>query len=279
MAVALSVVCLLASCGRLRDIGEQRFMPREPGVLTVATSLPAPGFWNGDDVDHLSGGFEFGVATRLADRFGLRLRVVDVAFDRLVDGDLGGADLALAQITINEARATKLDFSDAYFVDQAGVVVRPGDEVSDLKTAREQRWAVQRGTTELDLIDEVIRPNSAPVLFDDVVTTIDAVGEGRASAALVDLTTALVSTKGRADVTTAAMFLVDGEIGIAMPMGTANVEVIDAALHAFENEGVLDDLEADFLHPIFEQDPASIPVIRGEMSAAARRSPRGAQLL
>ena len=37
---------------------------RLTGVLTVATNLPAPGFWDGDDVDHLTGGFEWGIATR-----------------------------------------------------------------------------------------------------------------------------------------------------------------------------------------------------------------------
>ena len=47
---------------------------RRRAELTVATSLPAPGFWDGADVDELTGGFEDGIARALADRFDLELR-------------------------------------------------------------------------------------------------------------------------------------------------------------------------------------------------------------
>ena len=63
------------------------FSPSEPGVLMVAASLPAPGFWEGTAAAP-TGGFEHGLALELAERFGLdEVRVVDVPFDRLVTGD------------------------------------------------------------------------------------------------------------------------------------------------------------------------------------------------
>src|SRR3954471_18558430 len=104
LVLAVVAVAAAAACSDSTSIARQDFTPRTPGQLTVATSLPAPGFWDGTAVGELTGGFEDGIARALADRFDLRLEVVDVPFERIVAGDLGGADMALAQITITPAR-------------------------------------------------------------------------------------------------------------------------------------------------------------------------------
>ena len=77
-------------------------------MLTVATTLPAPGFWEGDDVTIVGGGYEWGLARSLADEFDLDLKVIDVPFADIVAGQLEGADMALAQIefTRNAARCS-----------------------------------------------------------------------------------------------------------------------------------------------------------------------------
>jgi polar amino acid transport system substrate-binding protein len=260
--VAVLVSIGVAACTDSRDIAEQEFVPATAGRLTVATTLPAPGFWDGTDAARITGGFEQGIAAALADRFDLRLEVVDVPFDRLVAGDLDGADMALAQITITAERRDHVAFSTPYYMDDAGAVLRAGEELTDLKTAKEQRWAVQRDTVEEGFLDDVVRPDDDPVLVDDPVAAIDAVAEGRVDAALVDLTTALVLTKGRDDVTTGGKFVTDGEIAIALPRGSDNVEVVDAALNALESDRTIHDLRVAFLDPIFAKDPASVPAVR-----------------
>ena len=260
--LALPAIVTLASCGSSEDIAGQRFAPETPGRLTVATSLPAPGFWDGTDVGDLSGGFEYGIARQLAERFDLELDVIDVPFERLVTGELGGADLALAQITITDEREDQVAFSVPYYTDEAGAVLAAGEELTDLETAKEQRWAVQRGTVEAEFLADVVRPDDEPTLFDDAVACIDAVAAGRADAALVDLSTALILTEGRSDVTTGGRFTVDGDLAVALPNESANVEVVDAALRALESDGTLDDLEHEFLAPVFETDPSSVPVVR-----------------
>jgi len=259
VAVAASMA---AACADSTDIAGQEFTPRTPGRLTVATALPAPGFWDGTGVGELTGGFEDGIAQALADRFDLQLDVIDVPFERLVAGDLGGADMALAQITITPAREDVVDFSDPYYLDDAGAVLRAGEELTDLKTAKEQRWAVQRGTVEAELLTDVVRPDTDPVLVDDPVAAVDAVAAGRVDAALVDLSTALVLTKGRPEVTTGGRFVIDGEMAVALPRGSANVEVVDAALHALDTDRTLHDLRQRYLDPAFAKDPAAVPVIR-----------------
>jgi hypothetical protein len=46
------------------------FMSNSPGVLRVATSLPAPGFWNGTNAGAVTGGFEYAIAQKLATAVG-----------------------------------------------------------------------------------------------------------------------------------------------------------------------------------------------------------------
>jgi polar amino acid transport system substrate-binding protein len=252
----------MAACSDSRDIAGQELSPATPGQLTVATSLPAPGFWNGASFDQLTGGFEDGIARALADRFDLRLKVIDVPFERIVAGDLAGADLALAQTTVTAAREGVLEFSTPYYLDDAGAVVDAGEELTDLKTAKERSWAVQRDTVEAELLTDVIRPDTDPVLVDDPVAAVDAVAAGRVDAALVDLSTALVLTKGRTDVTTGGRFETDGEMAIALPRDSANVEVVDAALRALGADRTLRDLRERYLDPAFAKDPSTVPVIR-----------------
>ena len=122
---------VLCGCGSIRADARQEFRPGTDGVLTVATTLPAPGFWDQDASGTVDGGFEFEVATALADRCGLRLDVVDVPFEQFTAGDLGGADLALSQISITDGRADHVDFSTPYHTTSAGVLGPTGTEISD----------------------------------------------------------------------------------------------------------------------------------------------------
>lgn len=161
--VLVSVIVGAAACGDARRIAEQSFTAAKPGTLTVATSLPAPGFWEGEDASDLTGGFEYELARELADRWDLELAVIDVPFDDLVAGDLHGADLALSQITITDDRRRNMTFSTPYYRDDDGVVLPTGEELTDLKTAKELRWGAIVESTQLGLLVDVVRPDSEPV--------------------------------------------------------------------------------------------------------------------
>ena len=138
------LVCALAlaACGG-DDSGSDAggtFTPKQTGLLTVVRSLPAPGFWDGPDVDHLTGGFEWGIATELAKRFGLTVTFVDAPFEQLAAGDLGDADIALAQISTTETRREVMDFSSPYYPSNAGALATEDVELKDLAAALSQGW-------------------------------------------------------------------------------------------------------------------------------------------
>jgi polar amino acid transport system substrate-binding protein len=252
---------LVAACGSdVERVTSQEFAPIEDGVLTVATALPAAGYWEGD-VGEFTGGFEYGVATELAERFDLDLRVVDVPFADIVAGELGDADVALAQVSVTDERRAAVEFSVPYLTDDFGVVTRPGDDFTDLKTAREQRWAVEADTVEAEFLDDVVRPDAAVVVVDDQDAAIDAVADGRVDAALLDLRPALVAAGERDDVTVGARFATSLPIAAVLPLDSPNRELVDAAFRALDNDGTLADLEAEYL-VVEGTTPSQIPVIR-----------------
>lgn len=257
-----AVLLAAAACDDAGQIAGQSFTPVSPGTLTVATALPAPGFWEGDDASRLTGGFEYELARHMADRWGLDLVVVDVPFDDLVAGDLGGADLALSQITVADDRRDRLTFSVPYYRDDDGAVLAAGERITDLKTAREQRWGAIVDSTQLAVLVDVVRPDVEPVPFPDTDTAVEAVASGRVDAVLVDLSTALITTRDRGDLTTGARIVVQGEIAVAMPTDSPNRDVVDAAIRALTSDGTIADLVAEYLTPRFETDPRSVPVIR-----------------
>lgn len=61
-------------------------------------------------------------------------------------------------MTITSSRAEDVDFAVPYFRSEFGIVTRAAIDVPDLKTARDQTWVAQRGTTQVQYIAEVHVP-------------------------------------------------------------------------------------------------------------------------
>src|ERR1700742_4668323 len=61
--------------------------PVKAGTLTVETTLPADGWWNGTTPDSIKSGYEYCMAAELANMAGLKsVTVKNVSFDQLVAG-------------------------------------------------------------------------------------------------------------------------------------------------------------------------------------------------
>ena len=137
--------------------GSANFTPVTEDTLTVVTSLPAPGFWEGDDPSDITGGYEYEIAKALQERLGMGdLEIVNVSFDQLVAGQVGDFDVALSQVTITDERKQVVDFTEPYFESDQGVLVLAGTKVDTVDEARALQWGVQSGTTGADYITDVV---------------------------------------------------------------------------------------------------------------------------
>ncbi len=235
--------------------------PATPGILTVATTLPAPGFWEGDDATIVGGGYEWGLARALADEFDLDLQIIDVPFADLMAGELQGADMAIAQIEVTQERREVLDFSSPYYASDFGVLMTAGETLRDLATARDLRWAVVDGARQQGFIDDTIRPGEPVHVVDDEVAAAEAIKSGEVDAALVDLSSALIRAHDDDVLGVAARFVTGDQYAVALPKDSDNREKVDAALSGFQRDGTLGTLAETWLLPLFSTMPDEVPVI------------------
>ena len=256
---AVVVACLallVASCGGEPSAG-RAFKPVKPGVLTVATGfLPAPGFWEGSPP---RAGLEAALANKLARRLGLaRVDVVQVPFARLAAGDLGGADIAISQLTPTAERERRLDFTTPYLTAPAGVLTRVGTAASDVEGLRGLRWVVSRSSALTPIVERDIRPERAPITVADRSGALRALRAGRADAVMLDLPVALaLAHSDPARLHVLGQVPDDRGLAAALPEGSANHEIVDSAIRRLQADGTIDKLVTRWLGEA-EQD---VPLI------------------
>lgn len=271
--LAGALVAALAACGDDDDdgdeagtteppAGEAEFDPVTEDTLTVVTSLPAPGFWNGDDPNAITGGYEHEIALALQERLGLsELEVVNVSFDQLVAGQVGDFDVALSQVTITEEREEVVDFTEPYFESDQGVLVQADTQVETVEDARALQWGVQSGTTGSDYATDVLQPESEPQVFQDLSAGFAALEAGQVEAFMMDTAIVLgqaAESGGSQEV--AAQFRTGEQYGGILPEGSAgtpNAEAIDVILAELEEDGSLSAFAEEWLGG----DPSAIPVL------------------
>jgi ABC-type amino acid transport substrate-binding protein len=264
-AIAIVLALGVAACGRTGAAGT--FAPRTPDTLTVATAqVPEPGFWSGT-ATHPTGGFEYELARALAAHFGLaRTKVVVVPFAQLVGGDLGGADLALSDITVTSERSQHVSFSSSYLSAPPGILVRPGTQVPDVHAAQALRWAVQGGTTLQSALEETIEPSSPPLVLHHQREALGALRSGRVNAVMIDLPVALAYAREAPHAyAVAAQLPSEAVLAAALPKGSGNVEAVDSALRALNADGTIERLAEEWLHTdVSEGSDEQVPALRTE---------------
>lgn len=254
----------VAGCGDDGDAAGEPFTPAHDGTLTVATAVvPAPGFWDGGDDGPPTRGFEARLAQALADRFGLDdVSVVVVPFADIAGGDLGGADIALTQMTPTEERERDVDFTTPYLTTPPGVLVARDGEGAGARDAEDLqalRWVVVRSTTLAGVVEDRIRPDRTPVEVDDRPTALEQVSGGEADALLLDLAVAQGLAEDRAlGFEVAGQLTGDEGLAVVLPEGSDNREAVDSAVRAFKADGTIDDLVDRWLGG----DADDVPLIR-----------------
>ena len=233
------------------------------GELTVATNLPAPGFWNGDDPGSINGGFEYCMAADIATSLGLdKVKVVNVSFDALVAGQTAGFDIALSQVTITDERAKVVDFSSPYFSADQGVMVNKGTSVANMDEARALSWGVQASTTGQTYLTDVIKPAKEAAVFQDTPSMFAALTAKQIDAVLLDTSIVLgqaAASNGAQEVV--AQFKTGEEYGGIYQKGSPNAAAIDKIISGYASDGTLKKLADKWLVPVFKGDPSSIPYL------------------
>jgi polar amino acid transport system substrate-binding protein len=261
---ATTATTLAAQCGSsVKPAAAANFKPVKADTLSVVTSLPGPGFWEGSDSDptKLKSGYEYDIAKCLQSMFGLKdFSVRNVSFDAIVAGTVTNYDLALSQISITPDRAKVVSFSTPYFESQQGILMKTGKSVSTLAEAKKLNWGVQTSTTAVTLLKNIGVNN--PHSYVDLASAYTALEAGQVDAVLIDTAINLgEAARSNGKFHVVAQFNQPGgpdHYGAILPKGSTNVAAVNAVFSAMNTSGQFKALATKDL----TADPGTIPVIQ-----------------
>jgi polar amino acid transport system substrate-binding protein len=151
------------------------------GTLTTCTDAPYEPF-EFEDPDSPSGysGFDIDLVTAIAETADLDVAVVNTGFDSLTSGAAmaaGTCDMASSAITITEARAENIDFSDPYYDAIQSLLVPADSDIASIDDLTEGvNVGVQTGTTGEEYANENV-PGGTVIAFEgggDLFTALEA---------------------------------------------------------------------------------------------------------
>jgi len=245
-----------------------------PAVLTVATGEPVFPPWMGVgddnfDVPESKTGFEGALVYALAAELGFSDDQVvweRTGFDEVIAPGPKNWDFNIQQYSITEARDQVVDFSVPYYTTRQALVTfatsqfATATSIDDLKDAK---LGAAIGTTSLDFVEDVIKPNTEVAVYDENVGAEAAMIAGQIEGLVVDLPTAYFVTAVQvADSVIVGQFeesaAAPDDYGMLFAEGNPLVSCINAALDVLISDGKLQEFEDEWL----TQDGA-IPVIGG----------------
>jgi len=237
-----------------------KIKPAVANTLTVETTLPAQGWWNGTTASSIKDGYEYCMAAELANMAGLKkLSIKNVSFDQLVAGHTQNFDLALAEISITPERAKVVDFSTPYFDSNIGVLTKKGAGIT-ADNITSKRCAAYSGTTSVDFLKNKLKCKSQKV-YPDSQTLYQAVLSGQTDVALLDTAIVLAEAKQTGNkLEVAGQYKTGEKYGAIYPKGSANEKALDKGISTLVKDGTLKTLSKDYLGPAFGGDPSAVPV-------------------
>jgi polar amino acid transport system substrate-binding protein len=248
------------AAGTDTTVAAPAFTPIKAGTLTIVTSLPGPGFFDGSDTDvtKLNAGYEYDIAQALGAKLGLKVEIRNENFDAIVAGQAGNFDLALSQVTITADRAKVVDFTTPYFDSDQGIIAKAGTKVATLADAQGLLWGVQTGTTGADYVKGTVKPKKDPQVYQQLSDGFTALAAGQVDAFMMDTPIVLSeAAKSAGKLAVVGQFKTGEQYGGILPKGSANTAAINALLKGLKDDGSLSKFAAKDLGG----DPTTVPVI------------------
>lgn len=235
------------------------------GVLTVGTSASSPPF-SYYAADFALDGFEPTLLQAIAEKLGVKLALVDYAFDGLPAAlQVGQIDAIASILTVTPERAAVVDFSMPYYMSSEGLLAPLNSTLKkvDLKTQdfADLRLGVQRGTiyavwAQKNLIDSGRMPASNLQLFSREQDIVQALRDGRIDLGMMDLLPAQEYVRAEAVKDVGSNQIVQ-QYAIAVRKGSSLLPQINLALTQLQQDGTMADLQKKYLTP---DEEASQPV-------------------
>lgn len=212
----------------------------QSGNLTVCTHLSYKPFEfteNGKTV-----GFDMDIMDAVAKKLGVNTKVVDIEWAPIVSGAVFASnkcDIAVGGATITDKRKEAVLFSDPYFEATQVLLVKKDSTIAKLEDLKGQALGVQTNTTGQEYGEKNKSVGGYTItVFDDMLSTFNAVKSGRVAAGINDNGVAYDYVKANPDTKVATEFKTGEQYGIMMKKGnTALATVTNDVLKAMKADG------------------------------------------
>ncbi|MER5944445.1 ABC transporter substrate-binding protein [Streptomyces sp. NPDC001904] len=228
------------------------------GKLTVGTDKPAYAPWFQDDDPANGKGFESAVAYAVAKRLGYeksRVTWQTVPFNSSFAPGAKKFDFDINQVSISEARKKAVAFSSGYYDVRQAVVALKSSKAAGAKTVadlKNVKLGAQVGTTSLDFINDLVKPDQKPAVYQKNDFAKSALKNGQVDAIVVDLPTAFYITGAEVtDAKVVGQFDNTGgtpeQFGLVLDKESRLTSCVTGAVDSLRKDGTLASLEKKWL--------------------------------
>ena len=211
------------------------------GVLSVGIEIGYPPMEYFDEDGRTAIGFDVEMATAIAEVMGLKLELVDTAWDGIFAGvNADKYDVIISAVSWTADRNKELLLSKTYIANAPVLVVPNGSEIADVQDLAGKAVAVQMESTADYLMQKYVEDGLATELkqYEKVINAFDELKAGRADAVCTDSVVAAYYL-GDDAVNYKIVWEADEKEPICMAMKKGN----DALMAAIEE--ALDSIKAD----------------------------------
>jgi len=221
------------------------------GKLTCISNLFFPPFESMNEASGEPEGFDIDISKELAKHMGLEVNwLPSQDFDTLVPTikQGGKADIAIAGMTITDARKAEVDMSDPYVDSNQSIVVKAtSTDTEDTLNSSDKTIAVQGGTTGADWAAENL-PNATIKPLSTVIDAMNGVQSGLYDAVVCDLPVSRYQIKkSYSDLQVIEEIPTGEQYGMAISKDNPGLTAaVNAALAEMQEDGTMEAIEMEW---------------------------------
>lgn len=238
------------------------------GKLTIGTDKPAYAPWFSDDEPSNGKGFESAVAYAVAKQLGYGRDAVVWQHTPFNSAFAPGAkkfDFDINQVSISESRKKAVAFSSGYYDVRQAVVALKSSKAAGAKSVadlKKVKLGAQVGTTSLDFINDLVKPDTKPAVYQRNDFAKSALKTGQVDAIVVDLPTAFYITGAEVpEAEVVGQFPNSDDkpeqFGLVLDKESTLTSCVSGAVDALRKDGTLAALEKEWL-----SDAVDAPVLK-----------------
>lgn len=247
IAAGLAAAALvLSGCSSTKTeaTSDNPYALKDKSVLTVCADIPYAPFEFQDDQKNIVG-FDMDIADAIAKDLKVTKKVQVTPFEQIQSGSAllsNDCDVAVSSLSMTDARKSKMDFSQAYYADNLGLMVKDGSDVKTLEDAKKKKVGVAAGTTGA----EYAKANGIDAtIFKDTGLLIQGLKTGQVDAAIGNKSVLGYTVGKDTSLGFVQEYKTDENLGVAVKQGNAKLlEQVNSSLTKLKDSGELKKLES-----------------------------------